>query len=238
MEWMSDFEQLWRHEVNRAMTVDSQIFQDKQKFRLQLDKKQGHNKLTFASVRGSTPKLESVEKAIEQVAILVPLCTRVTAKSHARYEAFVDDPSAFQKGRNLCLDNQPGWLHDIREHSVIVSCATELADLENVQVSQNILVTNPQQICHHLTHFWEPIWQRDNSHLHSPALDMAFQQFLDLLPRQDLHIDTENLVTWKQVIRGLRWNAAPGPDGITAFELQSLPDHLISLLIPCGPLLS
>ena len=231
MTWMCDLEQLWRHDVNRAIQVDSQIFQDKQKFRLQLDKKQGHNRLTFASVRGSTPKLESEEKDMEQTAILVPLSMRVTAKSHSRFEAFVEDPAAFQKGRNLCLNNLTGWLHDIREHSIIVSCATELTDLENVQVSQSILVTNPQQICHHLTHFWEPIWQRDDSQLHSPALDMAFQQFLDLLPQQDLRVDTANLTIWKQVIRDLKWNAAPGPDGITAFELQSLPDHLISLLI-------
>ena len=38
-------------------------------------------------------------------------------------------------------------------------------------------------------------------------------------------------MTWKQVIKDLRWNAAPGPDGITAFELQPLPDHLIDMLI-------
>ena len=231
MTWLCDLEQLWRHDVNCAIQMDGKIFQDKQKFRLQLDKKQGHNRLTFASVRGSTPKLESVEKEVEQTAILVPVCTRVISKSHARYEAFVEDPSAFQKGRNLCLNKQIGWLHDVHEHSIIVSCAAELTDLENIQVSQSILVTNPQQICHHLTHFWEPIWQRDDSQLLSPALDLAFQQFLDLLPQQDLRVDTANLASWKQVIRGLRWNAAPGPDGITAFELQSLPDNLISFLI-------
>ena len=231
MEWLSDLEQLWRHEVTRAMTVDSQIFQDKQKYRLQLDKKQGHNKLTFASVRGSTPKLESVEQTCEQTAILIPLCTRIPHKSQARYEAFVAEPSAFQQGSHVCLDNQIGWLHDIREHSLIVSCAAEFVDLENVQVSQNVLVTNPQQICHHLTQFCEPIWQRDDSHLHSPGLDVAFQQFLDLLPHKHLHVDSMNLMTWKQVIKDLKWNAAPGPDGITAFELQSLPDRLISMLI-------
>ena len=231
MTWLNDLEQLWRHAVTSAIQLDGQIFQDKQKFRLQIDKKQGHNRLTFASVRGSTPKLESVEKEIEQTAILVPIGTRVTAKSLPRFEAFVEDPSAFQKGRNLCLNNATGWLHDVREHSIIVSCATELTDLENIQVRQNILVTNPQQICHHLTCFGEPIWQRDDSQLLSPAFDTAFQQFLDLLPQQDLCVDTANLLTWKQVIRGLRCNPAPGPDGITAFEVQSLPDHLISLLI-------
>ena len=231
MEWLNDLDQLWRHEVQRAMNVDSQIFQDKQKFRLQLDKKQGHNKLTFASVRGSTPKLESVEQTCEQDAILVPLSTRVHSKSHARYEAFVPEPSAFQQGRNLCLDNHLAWIHDIREQSIIVSCPAELVDLENVQVRQNILVTNPQQICHHLTQFWEPIWQRDDAHLHSPALDVAFQQFLNLLPCQSLQVDSKNLEVWKQVIRALKWNAAPGPDGITAFELQTLPDSLISMLI-------
>lgn len=30
------------------MSLDRRIFQDKQAFRLQLDKTQGHNKLTFA----------------------------------------------------------------------------------------------------------------------------------------------------------------------------------------------
>lgn len=29
-----------------------------------------------------------------------------------------------------------------------------------------------------------------------------------------------SLDVWQQVIRNLRWNAAAGPDGITAFELQ------------------
>ena len=231
MTWMYDLEQLWRHDVTRAIQLDGQIFQDKQKFRLQLDKKHSQNRLTFASVRGSTPKLESVEKDIEQSAILVPLCHRVTTKSHARFEGFVEDPSAFQKGRNLCLNDSIGWLHDIREHSIVVSCANELTNLEHIQVRQSILVTNPQQICRHLTNFWEPIWQRDDSQLLTPALDLAFQQFLDLLPQQVLQVDTNNLNIWKQVIKGLRWNAAPGPDGITAFELQSLPDNLISMLI-------
>lgn len=97
--------------------------------------------------------------------------------------------------------------------------------------AKNILVTNPQQICHHLTNFWAPLWQRDDAHLHSPAFDLAFEQFLSLLPRNDIRVDSADISVWKAFIWGLRWNAAPGPDGITAFELQTLPDQLISMLI-------
>ena len=44
-------------------------------------------------------------------------------------------------------------------------------------------------------------------------------------------MDTTSLAAWLSVIKSLRWNAAPGPDGITAFELQSLPTSLIESLI-------
>lgn len=60
----------------------------------------------------------------------------MTSKGPTRYEAFVEDPKAFQKGQALRLNHHPGWLHEIREPSVLVSCQTELEDLENVQVCQ------------------------------------------------------------------------------------------------------
>ena len=231
LAWIHDLEQLWKHEVTAAMSLDRKIQQHKQTFRLKLDKAQGHNKQTFASVRGSTPKLESVEQNVEQSAILVPITRRLTAKSPARFEAFVEDPTAFQLGQTLLLNNQPGYLHEIGSSSLVVSCSTPLENLEQVEVRQQVLTTNPKQICHQLAEFWQPIWQRDDSHLTHPELDVAFEHFLGQLPRHDIQLDSTDLSMWKGVIRKLRWNAAPGPDGITAFELQSLPDSLIESLI-------
>ena len=229
--WLSDLVQLWRHEVQSAIHLDQKIFQDKLHFRLQQDKKSGHNKLTFTSVRGSTPTLESVECKLSQQAILVPLPCRIASKSHERFEAFVENASEFQIGQPIFLDQQPGWLHEIRDSSVVVSCSSRPNDLEQVEIEQRVLSTNPNQICQQLSQFWLPLWQRDDSHLLSPELDTQFDRFLYLLPNHCIKVDVTSLSDWQSVIKGLRWNAAPGPDGITAFELQSLPVPLIESLI-------
>lgn len=112
-----------------------------------------------------------------QTAIVIPLPRRVTSKTPEQFEAFVEKPSEFQIGHAIRLDQQKGWLRDIREHSLIVSCQGRLTDLENVQVEQQVLMTNPRQICEQLSHFWQPIWQRDDSHLLEPALDAEFAHF-------------------------------------------------------------
>lgn len=229
--WLYDLDQLWRHEVQSAVQHDHKVFCDKLACREQLDAKQGHHKLAFASVRGFTPSLESVEQHIEQQAILVPLSCRVQSKSHQRYEAFVEDAAEFQKGQSLQLDHQQGWLHDTHEHSIIVSCPKPPQDLNNVRVQQGVLVTDPDRICQHLSSFWQPIWQRDDSHLLCPELDTEFEPFVRGLPKSPIVVNTTDLQLWKLTINKLRWNAAPGQDGITAFELQSLPDALIQALI-------
>lgn len=115
------------------MCLDRKIFQNKQAFRLKLDKTQGHNKQTFASLLGATPKLESIEHNVEQAAILIPLARWVSAKAPERLEAFVEDVSAFQVGQAVMLDHQPGWSREIREHSMIVSCSEALPDTEQGQ---------------------------------------------------------------------------------------------------------
>ena len=150
-------EQLWKHEVDQAISLDARIHQDKLLFRQQLDAQHGHNKLTFASVRGSTPTLESIEREIEQTAICVPLACRVRHKQAEQFEAFVDSPSQFQIGQPVFLDDVSGWLLEVTEHSLIVSCSQPPQQLEEVAVRQRVLTTNPAQICHHLTHFWQPL---------------------------------------------------------------------------------
>lgn len=214
--WLFDVEQLWRHEFNQALVIDNQIFQAKMQVRRQLDATSGHNKLTFTSVRGATPTLESVEQSIEQVAVCVPLSQRVRQKEPERFEAFVDLPSSFQEGQ---LDGAPGWLHQICPNSVVVSCQRRPLNLEEVTLEQRVLTTNPAQIFQHLTQFWQPLWQLDDTHL----LTQLWISFLDPLQPSHLLIDSRCLDTWLQVIRSLKWNSAPGPDGITAFELQALP---------------
>lgn len=209
LAWLHDLEQLWKHEVTSAIALDRKIQQDKQAFRLKLDKTQGHNKQTFASVRGATPKLESVEQTVEQTAILVPIVHRVTSKAAARFEAFVEDPRAFQIGQPILLNHKPGCLHEIGTSSLVVSCNGSCDDLEQVEVQQQALITNPKQICQQLTEFWQPIWQRDDSHLMHSDLDEAFTQFLHHLPQHDIQIDSANFDLWKSVISKLRWNAAP-----------------------------
>ena len=101
--WLYDLVQLWQYAVHSAVHLDQKIFQDKQAFRLQQDKRSCHNKLTFASIRGSTPTLESIESRISQQAILVPLPRRLSPKAPERFEAFVDDPSEFQIGQPVSL---------------------------------------------------------------------------------------------------------------------------------------
>ena len=229
--WLFDVEQLWKHEVEQAIALDTRIHQDKLLFRQKLDARFGHNKLTFASVRGSTPTLESIEKEIAQTAICVPLSGRCRHKQAEQFEAFVESPAQFQLGQPISLDGVSGWLKEVKVHSLIVSCSKTPHQLEEVEVRQRVLTTNPAQICHRLSQFWQPLWERDDSHLLTPDLDCEFGAFLDRLPQTELSIDCQCLDTWTQVIKSLKWNAAPGPDGITAFELQSLPISLIASLI-------
>ena len=113
----------------------------------------GHNKLTFASVRGSTPTLESIEKEIEQTAICVPLSCRLRHKQAEQFEAFMNSPSQFQIGQPIFLDGASGWLLEVKEPSLIVSCSQPPHNLDEVAVRQRVLTTNPAQICHHLTQF-------------------------------------------------------------------------------------
>lgn len=147
-------------------------------------------KQTFASVRGSTPKLESDEQTVEQIAILAPITRRISSKAPERFEAFVEDPTAFQLGQSILLNNQASYLHEVCPSSLVVSCASPLDNLEQVEVRQQVLTTNPKQICQQLTEFWQPIWQRDDSHLTHPELDAAFDQFLGQLPRHDIQVDS------------------------------------------------
>ena len=131
------------------------------------------SKNTFASVRGSAPVLESIEHQVEQTAILVPIHSRLCHKAPEKFEAFVEEPVAFQKGQPVLVAQQPGQTHDIREHSIVLSCSSEPSDLEHVSLTQRVLTTDPRQICEQLTQFWQPIWQRDDSHLLTPELEQS-----------------------------------------------------------------
>lgn len=77
LDWLFDVEQFWGHEVNQELVIDARTFQDKLQYRRHLDAKIGHNKLTFAFVRGATPTLESDEQLIDQAAICVPVSQRI-----------------------------------------------------------------------------------------------------------------------------------------------------------------
>ena len=119
---------------------------------------------------------------MEQTAILVPIHSRLHRKAPARFEAFVEEPVACHKGQPLLVAQQPGQIHDVREHSIVLSSSSEPSDLEHVLLTRRVLTTDPRQICEQLTQFWQPIWQRDDSHLLTPELEQSFGKFLDLLP--------------------------------------------------------
>ena len=110
---------------------------------------------------------------------------------------------------NLFLSNQTaGWLHEIQASSIIVSCSSRPADLEQVTIEQSVLLTKPMQTSHQLPHFWLPLWQRDDSHLLSPEFDAQFDHFLEILPNHCIQVDATSLAAWQTVIKGLRWNAS------------------------------
>ena len=99
-----------------------------------------------------------------------------------------------------------------------------------VMVTQHIETRNARDIAGKLTEYWAPLWRR-NPKCEDEDHWLEFDNLIQILPTHDILEIEISLMMFKSAIDKLKPFAAPGIDGISAFELQTLPDSLLQQLL-------
>ena len=220
LDFVHTAEQLLRYQVDREVDFDHRCWLKKLQYGRFLDAKDlGHSKAcSRLRNKDSTPLTELKEVVREDCSIVVDTPTNIWA--------YCDNPSQFQCQSAVMLDGIVCRVKNIDEYSLLVEPLTVEHEwpLEGVATQEQSL-TRPRDIVDRLNAFWLPFWDSPDAAL---PMSCDFQAFLDSLP--DLphpSIQLDNQIHWKHAVSSLKPHSARGVDGISAAELQSLPQSAI-----------
>ena len=221
LEYITTPAQLAKHAVDRKCYEDHQLWLKKSAYLRHLDATTGHRQAFAILKRFKQKPVHELKTDICQSGI-------VTSNDH-RSEIYVDDATAFRQDTPISIGNQAYHIHTCSNYSLVIDCAMQEYDGESVEVVQTQHLISPEDIAAKLTDFWQPYWNKPDAHIiDQRTLDI----FLSKLPRNVLEIpDLHNLDLWKTAVKKLNRHGARGVDGVTALELQILPDEAIEDLM-------
>ena len=227
LAYLQTLSQLIQHETQMEVSAFHRTCQQKRTVARQLD---SHN-------HGSSKAFMMLKESFDHT--LTQLETQVQATAVPVWETNVlrlwcDTGETFASGHVVHVADAPAILHSQDAFSLTVQFHGPVPELhDEVEVSQKIIRFTPHDMFPALQRYWQPFWWHDSL---SDGDEPAFVDALQTLPNlfQDFQFDMTSTAKWTTAVRQLKSQSCRGLDGISAAELQSLPElaieHLASIL--------
>ena len=220
--------QIAKHETNQSLWNDRQKWKDKMEFRRRLDFRCQGNARAFARIRDPTqPGVFEIRTHAHDTAIPIP-------QEDGTLLAYCHEPGQFHNDAIIQIHDTHATLLDKNEHSLLLSIHGALPDMEQCEIEQQRVITHPTEIMQQLQDHWSQYWTVNPEKLEPPpGFNNMLTQLQPLL--QDQSINFADPQEWYQAVHSLNAKSARGIDGISAAELQCLPnlaiDHLKDILL-------
>ena len=223
LDFIFTIEQVLRYQVDNEVSFDQRCWKQKLQYARHLDaKEQGHAQACAQIRNKDTPPLTELKEVVSEQCL-------VSVESDTRVIAYCDNPQQFSRLASLQLDGCQCRITDMDSYGLTLqhSCPDHQWKEEGIAVQDQIL-TKPSDIMDRLNQFWLPYWEHPNA---SQATAPAFEAFLDTLPELPSPVVlTDRIELWMQAVSNLKSRSARGIDGISAAELQALPQKAIQEL--------
>ena len=160
-----------------------------------------------------------------------PVPVQVLVAHQATQVLEVVSPTQVKVDREVNIEQTQSWTSPVGQQVVASASDSTLTFQHPHQLApgdslvQEALIGSVDEIHRHFAAEWTRRWDR---HLHlSTEHWQEINSFIDLaLPKGDMPYRPITLDVWKATIAKKRTRAAPGLDGITRADLQTLPDSL------------
>eukprot|EP00438_Fugacium_kawagutii_P012153 Skav200039 [mRNA] locus=scaffold337:128586:133469:+ [translate_table: standard] len=214
---------LSKFHTDAALQMDKKGWLQKLEYGRQLDQRQRGSAKAFA--RMNTKDMDPLQH--------VRLPREETAIAHCQEDGclllYLPKPGQFTDKQHLRVDDIPVKMLAHDDYSILVEPLQHDHDWPHeVQVTQDIHTSDPEQIMRSLDDYWQTFWNVEHPHTSNPEI---LGQVLDMLPHmlpKDMDVWADEL--WIQAVKDLNSRSARGLDAISAAELQMLPDSAILTL--------
>ena len=226
VEFLFDLLQHSRFHIETSVARDRKVFQDKALFAAKMDRMHMGSKQAFSRLRGAPKSPTNIVKtAIElNIPAIWNQEQQIVDLSH-------DDLHKLQASMPIFVDGQQGKLCHFATDRIVLHLDQIPDPLPtSVVITQNCETCDPQEVADKLSQYWKTWWTINEMPI-SDQDPWDFDDMLRSLPNitpLDIELTVEQL---KLAITRLRPNSARGFDGISAFELQTLPDSLLEQLL-------
>ena len=224
--YLFDVLQYSRYHLEQSIARDRKTYHDKAIFASKLDRQHMGSKQAFSRIRG-TPR-SPVTTLHKQMTCQA---TSTWNPEHKTVELCHPDLANFQSSSPFCVEGIQGKLCRFEAGHVTLQMDTVPDPVPNtVMVTQCTELCDPEEVTEQLTTYWTKWWFRQEQ-LISDDAPWEFDDLLQHLPSlPPIDIDF-TLPALKHAISKIKQNSARGFDGISAFELQTLPDSLLAQLL-------
>ena len=221
IEYITTLAQLAKFAVDKKCYEDHQLWLKKSAYLRHMDASTGHRHAFAILKRFKHKPIHELTTVVQQTGI-------VTSNTNST-EIYVDDAAAFRLDTPISIDSQNFHASSHTDYSLQFDCGMPTNDGETVDLSQTQHLISPDDIARQLTQFWQPFWNKPDAEIVDHT---KLAEFLNLIPEKVLELpDLHDLELWKTAIRRLNKQGARGVDGISAIELQILPDEAIEDLM-------
>ncbi len=215
-----------RFHIDSAIACDRKVFQNKAKFAEKLDRQHMGARNAFSRIRG-TPR-SPANVILKEIECQIPAKWNPEVRT---VELHHQNLVKLEASIPILVDGQQGKLCHFSLDKVVIHFE-KFPDMlpDVVKVTQSCEICKPQDVADQLTEYWATWWQSSSNQIADDAPWEFDDALLHLphLPPIEIDFTLEQL---KQTISRLKPNSARGFDGISVYELQTLPDALLDQLL-------
>ena len=213
-------------QIECDLAFDRKVYHNKAKFAATLDRQHMGSQQAFSRIRGSPRSPVNVVKT--ELESIVPATWNLETKTVDLHHSELGE---FQPSMPILVDGEQGKICHFSSNRIVIAFEQiPESPPDRVKLTQTCETCEPKDVADMLSTYWSEWWQC-NDNLISDHESWTFDDTLLHLPQLP-PIDVEfTLPQLKLAISRLKSNSARGFDGVSAFELQTMPDTLLEQLL-------
>lgn len=223
-DWLSHVKQLVKFSLDSFLADDRLFLRRIQQYKREAEQKRG-SKAHFAYVRNANK--QSLQELNQ------PYQAHCSAHWSSESTVVLNlEPHQIDLGTPIYVQEVKGWVISTYDEKITVQLVDQdepIQRTDTVDVSQTCTLSDPNEIASELSRYWMPIWHSSEE----PTQEQIehFRTLVDRLPVRLATLDIDDSAqAWQSAIHRVKGGTARGFDGVTAWELKTLPVCLITLL--------
>eukprot|EP00438_Fugacium_kawagutii_P029462 Skav209229 [mRNA] locus=scaffold293:266331:271159:- [translate_table: standard] len=213
-----------KFEFERHVAADRLLQKQLDKLDRLEDQKRGSKK-HFSYIK------HDVKPPLHALALPVERQCQATWDAQNRQVVLGLQPEEVHVGSPIYVEQTKGWVVSTADEAVTIQFEDHPPELPNeVSVTQEKVIADPNELAEQLTKYWMPLWNSAEQPTQEQLdrFDDLLQNLPVRIPQLTLQLD---VWAWSDAIRKMKANTARGFDAFSAWELQQLPLEAIQLLV-------